>query len=159
MSAQHDRFLYLYPLLKKPRIRYFFFITNEWIATPAEIVFAGNDRCNQENLLAQLHSGCRAMTAPLNTLESNWAYMVMTALAWDLKAWWALRLPEGVGRHRAAYRADKQWVLRLEFRTFVKAFVGLPCQIVQTGRRLLYRLLSWNPYQPIFFRLVARLQC
>jgi Transposase DDE domain group 1 len=140
-------------------IRYFFFITNEWIPEPAEIVFGGNDRCNQENLLAQLHGGCRALTAPLNTLESNWAYMVMTALAWDLKAWWALQLPEGVGRHRAAYGADKQWVLRLEFKTFVQAFVCLPCQIVRTGRRLVYRLLSWNPYQPIFFRLVARLRC
>ena len=140
-------------------IRYFFFITNEWLPTPAEIVFDGNDRCNQENLLAQLLSGCRALTAPLNTLESNWAFMVMTALAWDLKAWWALRLPEGVGRHRVAYRADKQWVLRLEFKTFVQAFVCLPCQIVRAGRRLAYRLLSWNPYQPIFFRLVARLRC
>jgi hypothetical protein len=140
-------------------IRYFFFITNEWVPPPAEIVFDGNDRCNQENLLAQLHSGCRALTAPLNTLESNWAFMVMTALAWDLKAWWALRLPEGVGRHRTTYRADKQGVLRLEFKTFVQAFMCLPCQIVRAGRRLLYRLLSWNPYQPIFFRLVDRLRC
>jgi hypothetical protein len=140
-------------------VRYFFFITNEWLPTPAEVVFDANDRCNQENLLAQLLSGCRALTAPLSTLESNWAFMVMTALAWDLKAWWALRLPEGVGRHRVAYRADKQWVLRLEFKTFVQAFVGLPCQIVRAGRRLVYRLLSWNPYQPIFFRLVARLRC
>jgi hypothetical protein len=140
-------------------IRYFFFITNEWIPPAAEVVFDANDRCNQENLLAQLLGGCRALTAPLSTLESNWAFMVMTALAWDLKAWWALRLPEGVGRHRPAYRADKQWVLHLEFKTFVQAFVALPCQIVRTGRRLLYRLLSWNPYQPIFFRLVDRLRC
>jgi hypothetical protein len=140
-------------------IRYFFFITNEWIAEPAAIVFDGNDRCNQENLLAQLHSGCRALTAPMNTLESNWAFMVMTALARDLKAWWALMMPGGVGRHRAAYRVDKRWVLRLEFKTFVQAFVCLPCQIVRAGRRLLYRLLSWNPYQPIFFRLVDRLRC
>jgi Transposase DDE domain group 1 len=140
-------------------VRYFFFITNEWAEEPAAVVFGGNDRCDQENLLAQLHSGCRALTAPLNTLESNWAYMVMTALAWDLKAWWALRLPEGVGRHREAYRADKRWVLRLEFKTFVQAFVCLPCQVIRTGRRLVYRLLSWNPHQPIFFRLAARLRC
>jgi hypothetical protein len=140
-------------------IRHFFYITNAWVPEPPEIVFGGNDRCNQENLLAQLHSGCRALAAPLNTLASNWAYMVMTALAWDLKAWWALRLPEGVGRHQAAYRADKQWVLRLEFKTFVQTFVCLPCQIVRTGRRLLYRLLSWNPYQAIFFRLVDVLRC
>jgi len=42
-------------------IRYFFYITNDWISEKNEIVFCANDRCNQENLLAQLHSGCRAL--------------------------------------------------------------------------------------------------
>ena len=140
-------------------IRYFFYITNDWVSEPDEIVFGANDRCNQENLLAQLHSGCRALTAPVDNLVSNWAYMVMTALAWDLKAWWALLLPEGRGGHQQTYRADKLWVLRLEFKRFVQAFVRLPCQIVRTGRKLVYRLLSWNPYQPIFFRLVDVLRC
>ena len=83
----------------------------------------------------------------------------LTGLAWDLKAWFALMLPEGVGRHRESYRADKLWLLGLEFKTFVQAFVRLPCQIVRTGRRVVYRLLSWNPYQPIFFRLVDALRC
>jgi hypothetical protein len=140
-------------------IRYFFYITNDWGSEADEIVFGANDRGNQENLLAQLHGGCWALKAPVDNLESNWAYMVMTALAWDLKAWWALLLPEGPGRHRTAYQADKLWVLRLEFKTFVQAFVRLPCQIVRTGRRLVYRLLSWNRYQPIFFRLVDVLRC
>jgi hypothetical protein len=140
-------------------IRYFFYITNDWVREADEIVFCANDRCDQENLLAQLHGGCRALRAPVDNLESNGAYMVMTALAWDLKAWWALLLPEGNGRHGAAYRADKLWVLGLEFKTFVQAFMRLPCQIVRTGRRLLYRLLSWNPYQRIFFRLVDALRC
>ncbi len=140
-------------------IRYFFYITNDCVREPDEVVFCANDRCDQENLLAQLHGGCRALKAPVDDLESNWAYMVMTALAWDLKAWWALRLPEGRGGHREAYRADKRWVLRLEFKRFVQAFVRLPCQVVRTGRRLVYRLLSCNPYQPIFFRLVDVLRC
>jgi hypothetical protein len=140
-------------------VRYFFYITNDWLSEAEEIVFSANDRCNQENLVAQLQGGCWALKAPVDNLESNWAYMVMTALAWDLKAWWALLLPEGPGRHRDAYAADKLWVLRLEFKTFVQAFVRLPCQIVRTGRRLLYRLLSWNPYQPIFFRLADVLRC
>ena len=60
----------------------------------AEIVFAANDRCNQENLHAQLKHGVCALQAPVDNLVSNWAYMVMTALAWNLKAWLALRLPE-----------------------------------------------------------------
>ena len=140
-------------------IRYFFYITNEWVLEANEIVFEANDRCDQENLLAQLHGGVRALRAPLGNLESNWAYMVMTALAWNLKAWWALTLPEEPGRWQERHRQEKAWVLGLEFKTFVNAFVRLPCQIVRTGGRLLYRLLSWNQHQGIFFRLVSVLRC
>jgi hypothetical protein len=140
-------------------VRYFFYITNEWVPEAAEVAFTANDRCHQENLLAQLGSGVRALRAPVDNLTSNWAYMVMTALAWDLKAWWALLLPEQPGRWQPRHRAEKRWVLGLEFKTFVNAFVRLPCQIVRTGRRLVYRLLSWNPHLPIFFRLVDRLHC
>lgn len=140
-------------------IRYFFFITNEWVEESPEDVLLANDRCNQENLLAQLKGGVRALRAPVDSLESNWAYMVMTALAWNLKAWWALTLPEEPGRWQERHRQEKHWVLRLEFKTFVNAFVRLPCQIVRTGRRLLYRLLSWNPHQRIFFRVATVLRC
>ncbi len=139
-------------------IRYFFYLTNDWVSEAKEVVFTANDRCDQENLLAQLHSGVRALRAPVDDLTSNWAYMVMTALAWDLKAWWALLLPEAPGRWQERHRAEKRWVLRLEFKTFVNAFVRIPCQVVRTGRRLVYRLLAYNEYLPIFFRLVDRLR-
>jgi hypothetical protein len=141
------------------RLVYFFYITNDWVSEPDEIVFSANERCHQENLLAQLLGGVRALTAPVDNLVSNWAYMVMTALAWNLKAWWALVLPEAPGRWQDKHRAEKQWVLSLEFKTFVNAFVRIPCQLVRTGRKLLYRLLAWNPYQPIFFRLLSALRC
>jgi hypothetical protein len=62
-------------------VRYFFYITNDRVSEAAEVVFSANGRCDQENLLAQLHGGVRALKAPSDTLESNWAYMVMTALA------------------------------------------------------------------------------
>jgi hypothetical protein len=142
--------------------RYFFYLTNEWLPEPEAIVVGpegANGRCHQENLLAQLHSGCYALRAPVDNLESNWAYMVMTALAWNLKAWWALLLPEAPGRWQEKHRQEKTWVLGLEFKTFVQAFVRLPCQLVRTAGRLLYRLLSWNPHQAIFFRLVDALRC
>jgi len=138
---------------------YFFYITNDREHTPAEIVFSANDRCDQENLNAQLKGGVRALTAPLDTLESNWAWMVITALAWNLKAWFALSLPETPGRWRAQHRQEKRRVLRMEFRTFVNAFMLLPCQILRTGRKLVYRLLSWNPWQPTLFRLLGVLRC
>jgi hypothetical protein len=140
-------------------VRYFFHITNDWVSEAPEVVFAANDRCDQENLLSQLHSGVRALKAPSDTLESNWAYLVMTALAWNLKAWWALALPEPAGRWREERREEKRWVLRLEFKAFVNAFVRLPCQVLRTSGKLVYRLLGWNPHLPIFFRLTAALRC
>ena len=48
-------------------------------------------------------------------------------------------------------------MLRMEFKTFVNAFVRIPCQIVRTGRRLVYRVLAWNPWQGVFFRLLDQL--
>jgi Transposase DDE domain group 1 len=140
-------------------VRYLFYITNDWVSEADEVVLAANDRCDQENLLAQLHGGVQALKAPSNTLESNWAYMVMTALAWNLKAWWALTLQERPGRWHEQHAADKAWVLHLEFKTFVAAFVRLPCQVIRTSRKLVYRLLGWNPHLPIFFRLVSVLRC
>jgi hypothetical protein len=139
-------------------IRYFFYITNDWASDAEEVVFEANDRCDQENLIAQLAGGVRALSAPVDNLLSNWAYMAMTSLAWNLKAWWALWLPED-GRWRAKHQAQKQAVLRMEFRTFLSAFIKVPCQIVRGGRRLLYRVLSYNPHLPAFFRLCRVLRC
>ena len=141
-----------------PEERYFFYITNDRDLSAAEVVFEANDRCNQENLLAQLHGGVRALQAPVNTLVSNGAWMVMTALAWNLKAWWALMLPESPGRWQAQHREEKQRVLRLEFRSFVNAFVTIPCEVIRTGRKLVLRVLGWNPSPMTFFQLVTRLR-
>ena len=49
-------------------------------------------------------------------------------------------------------------MLRMEFKTFLNAMMRLPCQIVNTGRRTVYRLLGWNPWSSVFFRLVDRLK-
>ena len=139
--------------------RYFFYITNDRRSTAAEVVFSANDRCNQENLHAQLKHGVCALQAPVDSLVSNWAYMVMTALAWNLKAWLALQLPEQPGRWAERHGEEKQTLLTMEFKTFVNALVRMPCQIIHTSRRLVYRLLSWNPWQPVFFRLLDVLRC
>ena len=136
--------------------RYFFYITNDRTMTPEQVVREANDRCNQENLHAQLKSGVRALRAPLNTLEANWAYMVIVAISWSLKAWFALLLPVAP-RWRTRHKADRERVLRMEFRSFVQRFMLVPAQIVRTGRRLVYRLLAWRPDLPIFFRFLDAL--
>jgi hypothetical protein len=139
------------------QIRYFFYISNDWVSEAEEIVFAANDRCHQENLIQQLHHGCHALKSPVDNLESNWAYMVMTGLSWNLKAWAALLLPE-TGRWQEKYRADKAWLLGVEFKTFVNALVAIPCQLVRQAHRLIFRVLAYNPQQALFFRLVDALQ-
>ncbi len=137
-------------------LRYFFYITNKSALSASEVVFESNDRCNQENLIEQLKNGVRALNMPVDNLVSNWAYMVMASLAWSLKAWFALLLPEE-GRWGDKYKAEKAQVIGMEFKKFVNAFVRIPAQVIRAGRRIIFRLLSWNPFQHIFFRLVERL--
>jgi len=141
------------------RITYFFYITNDWSRTPAEIVELANDRCQQENLIEQLRNGVHSLRAPVDNLLSNAAYMVMAALGWNLKAWAALLLPTAPGRWQERHQEEKEQVLRMEFKKFVNAFIRIPCQIIRAGRRIIYRLLGWNPWQGILFRLLDVLRC
>ena len=60
--------------------------TKDRKSSRAEIVGDGNNRCNQENLISQLKTGVNAMKLPVDNLVSNWAYMVMASLAWNLKS-------------------------------------------------------------------------
>ena len=122
-------------------------------STADEVVFSCNDRCNQENVIEQLKNGPRAFRAPVDNLYSNWAYMVMASVAWSLKAWLALWLPE-TGRWKDRRHSEKFKLLKMEFRTFVNTIIRIPCQILTTGRRTVYRWLAWNDSQPIFWRMV-----
>ena len=137
-------------------VRYFFYITNDRVMEPEEVVFEANQRCNQENLLAQLKSGVRALHAPVNTLNANWAYMVMASLAWTLKAWMALWLPVQP-RWLDKHRAERDTWLRMEFRSFLNAVINIPAQVVRTARTLVLRLLAWRPQLPVLFRLLDAL--
>jgi hypothetical protein len=132
--------------------RYLFYVTNDWSLTMAQVVREANSRCNQENLIEQLKNGPRALRAPLNTLESNWAYMVILSLAWSLKAWFALCMPV-MRRWRHKHLAEKEALLRMDFRTFVNQLMLLPVQVLRTGRRLVYRLLAYRPMVDALLRL------
>ena len=132
--------------------RYFFYITNDRSLTQQQVVDESNDRCSQENIHAQL-KGSRALHAPLNTLDANWAYMVIASLAWTLKAWFALLLPIAP-RQREQHQADQLRVLRMEFRTFLQRFILIPAQVALHARSLILRLLSWRPDLPLLFRFL-----
>lgn len=134
-------------------IRYFFYITNRRDLTAETIVKEAGQRCNQENLIEQLKNGVSALMAPVNTLESNWAYMVMTALAWSFKAWLSLLIPVD-SQLKKQHQHEKDTLLRMEFRRWVANIIAIPSQIIKSSRQIKIRLLAWNVWQPSFWRLV-----
>ena len=128
-------------------VRYFFYLTNRWDLSVAEVVGLANGRCDQENVVAQLKHGVNAMRMPVDDLLSNGAYMVMAALAWNLKAWFALLVPD---RERGLE------LLKMEFRGFLQAILLLPCQIVRTARRIVWRILSYSRWLKDLFATFER---
>lgn len=139
-------------------VRYFFYITNDWACDAEEVVFEANNRCDQENLIAQLGGGVRAALCggrqPVQQLGlhgDDQHRLEPQGLVGTVAA--------GVGPLARKHQTEKHRVLRMEFRTFVNAFIKIPCQIVRIGRKLIYRVLSYNPHLPVFFRLAKALRC
>lgn len=129
-------------------VRYFFYITNRQDAA-AKIVGLANGRCDQENVIEQLKNGVNAMRMPVHDLLSNWAYLVMAGLAWNLKSWFGLLMPN---RERGLE------LVTAEFRRFLQAIMLIPCQIVRTARRIIYRVLGYHSWLADFFATWERLQ-
>ena len=127
-------------------IRYFFYITNNRSKSKREIVLLANDRCNQENVIGQLKSGVHALRLPSSDLLSNWAYMVIAALAWNLKAWYGLMVQA---------KSKKKDILRMEFKRFLLSYIHVPCQVLNTGRRLVYRILTYSEHLATFLETFA----
>lgn len=132
-------------------IRYFFYLSNKPAEAydPAQIVALANGRCDPENVIEQLKSGVKAMSMPVGDLTSNWAYLVMASLAWNLKAWFALLMPN---------RRQGDELLRMEYRRFLHAIILLPAQIIRGGRRVLYRILGYNSWLRDFLETFERLR-
>lgn len=132
-------------------IRYFFYVTNIAArrSSPAAIVRDANARCHQENLIEQLKNGVQATRMPVREFHANWAYLVIGALAWNIKAWTGLLLPKKLGARS---------IIAMEFRRFLNELVLLPCQILHSGRRLIFRLLAVNRWVPLLLDGTPRLK-
>ena len=120
-----------------PQTRYHFYVTNISARTlgTAGVVRENNRRCNQENVIEQLKNGVEALRMPSDTLVANWAYLVIAAQAWNLKAWMGLVLPA---------RLQARELVKMEYRRFLREVIEMPCQILRRGRQLVYRLLDVN---------------
>jgi hypothetical protein len=123
-------------------IRYFFYITTRTDLTTAEVVACANDRCDQENVIEQLKNGVGALRVPLYDLVSNWAYMVIAALAWNIKSWFAMML------HR---KQDRRDYIAMEFRRFLHAVILIPAMVIRRARSITVRLIGYQPSLDRFF--------
>ena len=116
-------------------VRYFFYITNDWKRSRAQMIHFYRARSDHENDIEQLKNGVNALNPASDTLLANWALMTIASLAWDLKAWFGLLL---------SYRPLGLSVVRMEFKRFLNTFIRIPCLIIRTGRRIYYRLVGYN---------------
>ncbi len=133
-------------LFDKEEPVYFFYITNASRSSKPtrQVVVDANARCNQENNISQLKE-C-ALHAPLNDLVSNWAYMVIASLAWNLKIWAGLMIrPIGTAKQKAEQTIEKNKLIHMDFSTFRDRILMVPAQIIRRSRSLIYRLLSYRP--------------
>lgn len=117
-------------------IRYFFYVTTRTDLTAAQVVQLANQRCDQENIIGQLKSGINALRVPLYDLVSNWAYMVIAALAWNIKSWFALMM------HR---KHDRSEHIRMEFRRFLESIILIPAMVCRRARGITVRLIGYTP--------------
>lgn len=123
-------------------IRYHFYLTNVPAQTlkAHEVIFQSNARCHQENLIEQLKNGVRAAQMPSANFMANWVYLVIGSLAWNLKVWLGLTLPES---------AQTRELVRMEYRRFTVELITFSAQIVKTGRALVFRiqqLTDWTEF-------------
>lgn len=116
-------------------IRYFFYFTTYTADTHtcARIVELANDRCDQENIHGQLKSGLGALRAPVDDLLSNWAYMLIATLAWNIKSWHAMMM------HRTHDRAG---FTRMEFKRFLDTLIRVPAMVCVRARAIAVRLAA-----------------
>lgn len=125
-------------------VRYFFYFTTYTADThtPAQIVELANDRCDQENIVGQLKSGINALHAPVDDLHSNWAYMLIAALAWNIKSWHAMMM------HR---KQDRAAFIRMEFKRFLDTIIRIPAMVIVRARAIVVRLVAYTISLDRFF--------
>ena len=76
------------------------------------------------------------MCAPLYDQLSNWAHMVIAALAWNIKSWFAMVMP---------HKQDRQRYIAMEFRRFLNNIILISCRMARRARTIVIRLIGYQP--------------
>ena len=103
------------------------------------------ERCDQENVIAQLGSGLAAWRMPVAEFDGNSAWLEIARLAWNLGKWVAL----------LALPAE---VVRWEWKRFRQAFVHVAAQVIRRSRQIVLRLSAAHRWHQILVAAHQRLQ-
>lgn len=135
--------------------KYFFYISNEPTSevSSREVISGGNRRCNQENTISQLKA-CGALSAPLDTLDSNAAYMLFASLAWTLKLWSGMMIQvKGNENQKRVRRESRNRIIKMEYWTYLNSLILIPAQVIRGARQRVFRLLTYRPSVDLLFAI------
>ena len=62
--------------------------------------------------------------------------MLMAALACNLKSWFAMMMH---------FKVDRRRYIAMEFSTFIREMILVPCQVIRRARRTTLRIIGWQP--------------
>ena len=119
--------------------QYRFAITNlkESESSTIECLDLIRKRANHENKIEQLESGVFALNMPTKEFYANQAYMMICAMAWNMKSYIGMLCPD---------KSLGEKIISMEFRKFKLYFINIQTQIIKQGRYIVYRLLGFNQY-------------
>jgi hypothetical protein len=124
---------------------YWALVTNDGERSADELEIWHRAKANVENRIKEAKLGLGADNLPCRGFHANWAYLLITLIAYDLLAWLKLlALPEG---ERQSYAK------RLRFR-----FIAVAATVGRSGRRLVLRLSAGYPLMADFARALARIR-
>jgi hypothetical protein len=120
-------------------------VTNDEQRSADELECWHRDKANVENRIKEAKLGLGLDNLPCRGFHANWAYLLCTLLAYNLRTWLKLlALPE----------AERQsYAKRLRFR-----FIAVAATVGRSGRRLVLRLQAGYPLLADFLRALEHLR-
>ena len=120
-------------------------VTNDGERLADELECWHRDKANVENWIKEAKLGLGLNNLPCRSFHANWAYLLITLLAYNLFAWLKLlALPE---------REHTSYAKRLRFR-----FIAVAATVGCSGRRLVLRLQAGYPLLDGFVGALQRLR-
>ena len=124
---------------------YYVLVTNDHIRNADELERWHRAKANVENRIKEAKLGLGLDNLPCRGFHANWAYLLLTLLAYNLLCWLKLlALPE---RERSSYAK------RLRFR-----FIAVAATVGRSGRRLVLRLAGAYPLLRAFVAALQRIR-